>query len=450
MDFRQAPSPAGAHWLLGHVPLIQEDPIAFTARVAQENDPLVALRFFNRRIYITANAETARKVLISESDKFNKGPNYKNLSLLGGNGLITSEGEFWKRQRRLAQPGFHRERIQQFCQSFIHLAEEVRQRWLAIPEDTSVRMAAEMSQYTLKAVGWTLFSMDLVADSKQVPTYLKDTLRFLNIRNYQLIRWPIKWPIPANRRFQKKLSELDRVVYGIIRRRLDSGEAKEDLLDMFLQSTDAETGEKMSEQHIRDEIATMFAAGFETTSVALTWTWYLLYRHPEIRQKALEEIRAVQNGADLTAEMLPKMEYLLQVVQESMRLYPPVFTIPRGVPEACELEGFKLKKKSRVLISIYGLHRHPRYWENPEKFDPDRFAKGRLTAEQKSAFMPFGTGQRICIGQQFAMVEMTALLAVLLPHFTPEIPAGYVPEMIPSITTSVKGDMPMFLKRSQV
>lgn len=444
---KSPPTPPG-HWLLGNLHGIKADPIVYTANMALAHKPLVLLKIASRRLYVTADADTAMKVMVTHAAKFNRGANYKRLSILGGKGLITTEnGDFWKRQRRLAQPGFHKERLNSFFQSFIDSSLNLAERWKQFPEGEVVRISDEMSRFTLQVVGLTLFSLDLAKESQTFPMDLKFLLRFINQRHYQFPRLPMHWPLRTHKEFFEKKAKLDETVFQIIDQRAKSQESYEDLLDMFMKSVDEESGEQMDRTQIRDEIFTMLVAGFETSSVALTWVWYSLHQHPEFVSKILEELDKVVGDEPIKPGHLMQLTYLQQVISETMRLYPPVFAMPRDVGEDMELGGYYLKKNTPFLVSIYGLHHHPDYWPEPEKFDPERFSKENKENQVKGSYMPFGNGQRICIGSQFAMLEMTALIAVLIKEFAPEPIPDYTPKMIAAITTNVTQGMPMFIKR---
>ncbi len=441
------PSPPG-HWFFGNLEGIKGDPIQYSANMALAHDPLVLLKIASRRLYVTANAEIAMKVMVSEASKFNRGANYKRLSIIGGNGLITTEnGDFWKRQRRLAQPGFHKERLNSFFQTFIDCSYQTAERWKAIPSDEVTAISPEMSRFTLQVVGLTLFSLDLAEESRSFPVDLKFLLRFVNQRHYQFPRLPIHWPLKSHKEFFSRKLNLDKTVLDIIDQRLEGDETYEDLLDMFVSGVDVETGARMDRTQIRDEIFTMLVAGFETSSVALTWVWYSLYRHPEVVRQIIDEVDAVVGKDKVKPEHLMQLTYTHQVISETMRLYPPAFAIPRDVGEDMELAGYALKKDTPFLVSLYGLHHNPEYWPDPEKFDPDRFSKENKEKQVKGAYMPFGSGQRICIGSQFAMMEMTALIAVMIKDFAPEPIPNYTPKMIAAITTNVTQGMPMYIKR---
>ncbi|TNE80470.1 MAG: cytochrome P450 [Bacteroidetes bacterium] len=430
---------------IGKTKDILADPILFSAKLALENLPLVSVKLPGRTLYVTADADIVAEILVKEADKFSRGANYKRLALVGGNGLITSEGEFWKRQRRLAQPGFHKERINGFLKTFIQLAEDMDARWDKM-KGQNIVMSDEMSRFTLKAVGITLFSNDIEAEHPDFPQYIRALLRFINLRHYQMIRFPIHWPTPSNKRFRKQLDYLNSIIYNQIDRRESSGKEYHDLLDMFLSQIDEETGEQMSREHIRNEFFTMVAAGYETSSVALTWTWYMLNQEPKYAAKVYEEMDRVIGSGPVLPEHLPQLVYTKMFVQETMRVYPPVFAIPRSIKDDMELGGFQLKGKQPILITLYGLNRNPAYWNNPEEFNPENFSEEAKQKRHKHAYLPFGSGQRMCIGSEFAMYEIMALLAVLARKYRPKPRPGYVPKMLASIATNVTEGMPMILE----
>lgn len=447
--FSDIPTPPG-HWFWGHAKLILYDPIGYVKNISLNYGALARIRVLHRSVCITANVECARQIFLSGTNNFEKGRNYKNMSLLIGNGLIISEGEFWKRQRWLAQPGFHRDKLRSFFQIFIDSSKDLDKKWESYQAEDIHRISTEMSELTLRIIGITLFGIDLFKEAATIPPDVKELIRFLNIRNYALPKYPINWPLAAHKDFFERKERLDKLVYKIIEERKQGKTQGDDILQMFLDTTDLETGEKMSSEQIRDEVLTMFLAGYETSSVALTWIWYMLSQHEDVRQKFIEELERVVGDGDVQPEHLMQLTYTRQIVEETLRLYPPVFSIPRQVAKETVMQGYKLKKGAVVLTSILGLHRNPAYWENPDKFDPERFASHNQDKIVKNAYIPFGIGQRICIGSQFAMLEIIAVLAVLGRKYKLKPQKGYKPEMIAAITTNVTEGMPMHIEKLEV
>jgi cytochrome P450 len=440
------PKAPKGHWLTGNKKALQRDLIGFTAATAWEYGPVACINFVGRKLYITADADCVKEIFLTSTENYCKGRFNETIKLIAGNGLITSEGSFWKRQRRLAQPGFHREKMLGFMQTFIDCAYETSEQWETADSNKVVQLSSEMTGLTMRIVGKTLFSIDLAADAITVPPDVKALLRMLNLRNYSFPRLPFKWPVPSHIEFRKRKRSVDAVVYRIIDERIDGATNGNDILQLFLEARDEETGEGMLREEIHDEILTVFLAGYETSSVALCWIWYLLWQHPACHEKLRKEIGEVTGGGKVTPAHLMKLDYARQVVSEALRLYPPVFTIPRQVKTEHELKGYRLKKDHALLVSVYGLHRNPAYWEAPDEFRPERFAAENHERLVKNAYIPFGAGQRICIGQQFALLEMIAALAVLSAKFMPEPVKGYKPRMVPAITTNISEGMPVRIK----
>jgi cytochrome P450 len=442
-------SPPG-HWFWGHAKLIFNDPINYVKDVSIKYSPLCKIRVLNRPVYITADTDCARQIFLSGTNDFEKGQNYKRMSLVIGNGLIASEGEFWKRQRRLAQPGFHREKIRSFIQIFIDSANELSEKWSVYNSENIHRISSEMSELTLRIIGLTLFGIDLYKEASTVPPDVKELIRFLNKRNYAVPKYPMNWPLKAHKDFFERKERIDKVVFKIIEERIKGITKGDDLLQMFLDTTDLETGEKMSGEQIRDEVMTMFLAGYETSSVALTWVWYVLSQNENVHKKFTEELDHVIGDGEVCPDHIMKRTYTRQIIDETLRMYPPVFTIPRQVAKDTEMLGYRLKKGAVILTSIMGLHRNPAYWENPDTFVPERFAPENQDKIVKNAYIPFGTGQRICIGNQFAILEMVAVMAVMGRKFRLIPEKNYKPEMIAAITTNVSEGMPMHISKTEI
>lgn len=448
-QFKDIPSPPG-HWFWGHSKLIFNDPINYVKGVSLNYGPIGKIRLFNRIIYITSNVECAKQIFLTGTSDFEKGANYKRMSLLIGNGLIVSEGEFWKRQRRLAQPGFHREKLRGFFQIFIDSAQDISNKWNNYKQDEIHLISSEMSELTLRIIGITLFGIDLFKEAASIPPDVKELIRFLNKRNYAVPRYPMSWPLAAHKEFYERKERIDKVVFKIIEERKNGITQGEDILQMFLDTEDLETGEKMSSEQIRDEVMTMFLAGYETSSVALTWIWYVLSQNNDVHQKFVEELDRVIGDNDVQPEHIMQLPYTRQIIEEALRMYPPVFTLPRQTVKDVEMQGHKLKKGALILTSVMGLHRNPAYWENPDQFDPERFAPHNQDKIVKNAYIPFGIGQRICIGSQFAVLEMIAVLAVLGRKYKLRPRKEYEPKMIAAITTNVTEGMPMHIEKQEV
>lgn len=413
--------------VLGVLPELQKNPLRVMERATLEHSPVVRLPLPLVEGFIISDPKLVEHVLVGNSRNYVKQTRgYEMLRKVLGNGLVTSEGEFWKRQRRIAQPAFHRERMLAFGEMMTTAATDMVNAWQpGRPFD----VANEFMRVTLRLVGETLLSSDVTSSASEVGQAITVALEHLIHRTLHPFGLPEWVPTPRNRGFQKALSQLDRVVLGMIGSRRDGSGPKNDLLAMLMEARDPETGEGMSDEQLRDEVMTIFLAGHETTANALAWTMVLLGKSPQVEQRLVKELNEVLGGRVPTMSDVPKLTYTAMVLKESMRLYPPVWSLARRVVETEVVDGVTLPKDAIVFICSYALHRHPGFWTDPEAFDPERFAAD-APQPVKGAYLPFSMGQRKCIGDTFAMVEATLVLATVLQRmhlslvpgqqFTPE------------------------------
>jgi cytochrome P450 len=354
------------------------------------------------------------------------------LKLLLGEGLLTSENEFWKRQRRLTQPAFHHHSLKSFATTMVEYTTETLEHWKDHAKGTPIDIHDEMMRLTFRIVGKTLFSADLERDAQAVGRALTVALNFANDYGDAAIRMPTWLPLPKNVRFRRALRTLDEMVARIISEH--RGEPKSDLLGMLMAATD-EFGERMSDRQLRDEVMTLVLAGYETTANALSWLFYLLASHPEIESRLHRELSAVLADRTPTLEDLPRLKYAEQVIQEAMRLYPPAWMIERhAVGDDLLPTGFAIPAGAIVAISPYVLHRNTNYWNDPERFDPDRFDHERSAGRPRYSYLPFGAGSRVCIGNSFAMMEAKLILAMVTMQYRLEVVADQSVELEPKIT----------------
>lgn len=443
---RNPPVPPG-HWLWGHTKMVYKDPLKFPVDAALNYKPICRIRLMGMRLYVTANLDCIKDIFLNKTDSFVKGPAFKMLTLITGNGLLTSEGEFWKSQRRLAQPAFHKEKLKAVLQTFIDCSKDLALKWNSYDPKDVHHVSLEMGELSLRITGKTLFGIDLFAEAASLPPDVKDASRFINDRIIRVPRFPINWPLPSHRNFLAIRERLNKVVYKIIDERIAGATSGNDLLQAFLDATDADTGNKMTREQLRDEVVTLFLAGFETTSVAISWVWYVLHQNPDIKDKLKKELEAVVGDGEVKPEHIMQLPYAKAVMEETLRLYPPAYYIQRQAIKDIEMQGYELKKGSLILASVYGLHKNPDYWEEPEQFKPERFLSKNGEKVLKAAYMPFGMGQRICIGNQFALLEMISVMAVLARQFNLTPKEGYVPEMTPAVTTNISEGMPMHIEK---
>ncbi len=447
----RAPIFRGDHRILGAARAFQSDPIRafFLAQAGCGDVARVDLLVAPYVLHVLNHPDHLRHVLVDGARKYGKGSlGYLKLRESLGNGLVTSEGDFWKRQRRIANPAFHHERVAQFAETMVRCAEESADGWQgAVTSGEPVDIAQEMMRLTLRVIGLTMFSTEVAGAASIVARALDDVLRITIHRIKDLWAAPSWLPTPTNRRFDRALAAVHGEVGGIIAARRRSGESgKQDLLEMLMTARDPETGEGMTDVQLLDEAMTIFGAGHETTANALSWTLYLLSLHPDVERRLREEIARVVGQRPPRLADLPGLVFTERVVKESMRLFPPVWGLERSVLEDDVIDGFEIPKGSWVFMSPYRVHRDARFWENPEGFNPDRFTAEAEAARHKGAYVPFSLGPRKCIGESFAMIEAKLVLASLLRRTRFEIVPGRRVEPEPTITLRPKGGLWMRVK----
>ena len=408
---RTPPKPKG-HFITGHLPEFQRDPLGFLTKCAREYGDFVRLRFGLQPVYLLNHPDYIEEVLTNKSSHFMKPRIMRGILL--GNGLLTSEGALWQRQRRLAQPAFHREQIASYGDVMVDYTNRMIATW---QNGEIYDVNQEMSRLTLAIVANTLFGVDVVSETEEVVSAMKTVVDRFNARASSMLLLPEQIPTPRNLRYRQSVRRLDKIVYSIIERRRASNEDAGDLLSMLLQAQSQEDGSQMTDQQLRDEVLTLFIAGHETTANALSWAWMLLSQHPEVEAKLAEELRTVLGGRVPTVSDLPQLHYAEMVMLESMRLYPPIWSLAREVVQACEVGRYLLPANTTVFMSQWVMHRDPRFFDNPEAFNPDRWADDLAKRLPTFAYFPFGGGPRVCIGKRFALMEMVLLLATIAQKF---------------------------------
>jgi len=414
----------------------------------QRYGDIVRIRFLLWPGYLLYHPDYVKYVLHDHHRNYNKqSPLLNSARPLFGNGLFTNNGESWLHQRRLMQPAFHHKRLEHFGTIMTDATLAMLQRWqdagsqpLDIPQ--------EMTRLTLRIAGLTLFNLDLSNDVDLVGHTFTTILPQLT--KYFFVPFPPLWvPTPGNRRVQAGLETLNQVVYDIISQRrkhlTDSCMETGDLLSMLLAARDEETGEGMNDQQARDEVMTLLLAGHETISATLTWIWYLLSQHPEVEQRLHDEVDRVLGGQPPTVDRLDDLPYTRQAIQEAMRLYPPAFFVIRHTIADDEIGGYPVPANSLVLLMSHAVHRHPAFWEEPERFDPERFTPERSAGRPRFAYFPFGGGPRICLGKSFAMMEAQLVLATVAQRYCLRLVPSHPVELQVSLTTHPRHGLPMTL-----
>jgi cytochrome P450 len=449
----RVPNGPPGHFILGNLPQIARSPIDFLTSLANDYGDVARFRFLWHVGFLVNHPDYIRRILVENHRNYNKNSiGNQMLRPLLGNGLLLSEGDFWLRQRRLMQPAFHKQRIQSFGELMASATEEMMERWRAHDPNQALDISEEMMRLTLSIVGRALFSLDLSGEADTVGKAFSYSNEFISARFRQYLPPPLSWPTPANRRFHKARLKLVQVVQDIIdeRRKTAAGDGKEsvqdDLLGMLLEARDADTGEGMTDQHIKDEVMTLLLAGHETTANTLTWTFYLLSQNPEAEQKLRAELEESIGGAIPGFSDLADLPYNRMVIQESMRLYPPAWILSRKVEADDVLGDYHIPAGSVVDISPLLMQRHPKYWKDPLCFDPERFLPEQVEKRPQYAYFPFGGGPRLCIGRDFALAEAQIILAAVASRFKLRLAPGWQVELDPLITLRARGGMPMFIE----
>jgi cytochrome P450 len=446
------PGPAGVP-LLGSFVDVHRDVLEMFERGLREHGDTVRFRFGPYDFVVVHRPDDIRAVLLERADDFCKSPSYAGLELVIGKGLLTSEGEFWKRQRRLMTPAFHHKRLVDFGATMVRCASELADDWdrSSHGETPVIDLHEQMLLLTLRIVGFTLFSTELSAHAGNMGPALGIVLEHANfIATSMLLAVPPWVPTPRNRRFQAAMRVVDDLVLGIIAQRRKTGEDPGDLLGMLMSATDESGGVGMTDRELRDEVATLVLAGHETTAQALTWTFMLLSRHPDVERRVLAEIQNVCSDAPPTFEHLRALDYTGRVIDEALRLYPPAWLFERQALVDVELGGYTIPAKTMVAIVPWTLHRHPAYWPNPEGFDPDRFLPEAAAARPRYTYMPFGGGPRQCIGVNFALYETKLVLATLLQRYSVELIPGQNLSCDAAVTLRPAHGMKVRLRRRSV
>ena len=442
---RRPPGPR-PRFIVGQFPLLGDDPLAVFTRWARDFGDIFYYRAGWIHVYFLNHPDLIETVLISQSQNFAKDKVIQNSRWFLGQGLLTSEGSEWKRQRRLCQPAFHRERLSSYGRTMGAHSEEM----LALWQDGDVRdIHQEMMQLTMRIVAKVLFSVEVSEDAQKVASALNLLMRHTSGLR-MIMPPPLRHlPLPALVKMKRAVRELDAIVDRIIQQRRTSGEDTGDLLSMLMAARD-EDGSAMSDRQLRDEIMTFLLAGHETTAVSLSWTLYLLSQHPEAGHKLRRELDGVLAGRTPQLEDMARLPYTDKVVRESMRLYPPAWSLARTTAKEIEVGGYRLPVGANIVMSPWIMHRDPRFFERPEEFDPDRWTTEATQKLPRFAYFPFGGGPRLCIGASFAMMEATLLLATIAQRFQLNLVPGHPVTPQPGITLRPRHGIRMQVTKNRV
>ena len=402
---------------------VQRDPLAAYLAVRATHGDVVQLASFPMPLYLLSHPDAVQHVLRDQAQNYRKGVLFANIAALQGQGLLTAEGEVWRQQRRLAQSALHRRHLERFGAVMADEIQGVVQGWHEVAKtEKPLNVAAWMHRLTFRVVGRTLLGIapkaldDLGRQLQEVASRLWPHLTARVMPGWRVPAW---LPTPKRRQFRRAVADYNAMAQRLIEARRHAIQRStapcEDLLATFIAACDA--GE-MTAQQVRDEVITFIGAGAETSANALSWTWYLLARHSEVAERVQREVTTVLGGRRPTLDDLPQLPYSRQVLDESLRLYPPAAVLPRQANAADTICGYTIPRHAVVLLSQYVTHRHPAFWPEPERFDPERFGVAQVAGRHRFAYFPFGEGPRVCIGKAFALQEMHLALVTLAQQFT--------------------------------
>jgi cytochrome P450 len=435
------PGPRGT-LIGGNLRQFQDRRLDFFTDLAREYGDLVSIRFGPRRVFLAAHPDLIEQVLVTDAKHYVKHFGARMYKPVLGNGLVTSEGGFWLRQRKLSQPAFLKHRVLAYAPVMAELTDRMLGTWT---HGNQVSVHYEFSALTSAIALKTLFDLDDPGDRERFTETLRVAFAIMSDRFRSVIRPPLWFPTPANLRLRRAVTDLNAVVDGFVA----AGRTRhggDDLLTRLIQARD-DDGQPMTDRQLRDEMMTLYLAGHETTALTLSWSWYLISQHPEVEAKLVEEWGRVLSGRTPTADDLPHLPYTDAVLTEAMRVYPPVYLIGREATTDLELGGYRVRKGYTVFMSQWASHRDPRYFDQPEAFIPERWLDGLAKRLPKYAYYPFGGGPRVCIGNTFALMEAAVILAAVGQkfRFTYDDPAP--PGLNPQITLLPENGIPATLRK---
>jgi cytochrome P450 len=441
---RRPPGPKG-HFLLGSLAPLSRDWLGFYAQCARDYGDVVHLRYLHVPICLLMHPRDIEYVLVANPGNFTKSSDYRALARVVGNGLLTNEGKPWQRQRGLIQPAFRRENILSYAPVMTRATGRMLDSWIG---GEARNVHADMMAVTLEIVAQCLCGAEVTGVADRVGKAMEViTDRFMNDASQALLL-PFDLPDFLSPARRDAISDLNQIINGIISERRASHQPREDLLDALLHARDAE-GHPMSDAQLRDEVMTLFLAGHETTAIALSWTCYLLSQHAQVEAKLVEELNAVLGDREPTPEDLPRLHYAEMVLKESTRLYPPVWRIARKAIADCEIGGYRVTAGTNIFIFQSLTQRDPRFFSNPDAFDPERWREDPIRSGKipRFAYFPFGGGSRVCVGAAFAMLEATLLLAMIQQKFHLDLVPGHLVNPLLSVTLRPKNGIRVTVHR---
>ncbi len=424
------PGPKG-QLILGVMPEFNRDTLAFITKCRDYGD-VVRARFLYVTVYFLFNPDDIEYVVSANARNFIKAMSLRSnfFHRLVGDGLLTSEGELWRRQRRLSQPAFHRQRISSYGDVMVEYSKRMISSWQS---GDVLDIHREMMRLTLEIVVKTLFNADVSGDAERVGRVLSEMVK--PFASQATVKWILdnRLPTPARRRFYRAAREIDEIVFRLIEERRATGFDQGDLLSMLVQAHD-EDGCQMTDKQLRDEVMTLFLAGHETTALTLSWTWYLLAKNPDIEQKFHNELDEVLKGRLPEVADLKRLKFTEKIAKESMRLYPPAYGLGREAINDCEIGGYQVPAGTQLYMFQWVTHRDPRFFQAPDRFLPERWTEEFIEKLPKYAYFPFGGGPRACIGNYFAMMEILLLLATIGHRFRLRLVEDHPVSILPAMS----------------
>lgn len=428
---------------------ILKNPLVFLSNIAKTNEPVVVVHFAGKKYYIIQSPDYIKHILIDNYKNYHKLDATKLLHAFLGEGLATSNGDLWLKQRKIMQPAFYKSRLENIIgiinQKTFSFAEELKQN----AQNSKINITQHLSSLTITIISRSIFSSSLKQEMNKLIETLESLASYTSKKMKKFIKLPMSWPAPANIRFRKNIAHFNNIIYPIIDQRKKDNAANieyDDILDILMQCYDEENKLRIADEQIRDEITTLFMAGHETTAQAISWILYHLAKDNAIHQKIREEIKNLPGTKISRIEDLQRLQFTNQVINETLRRYPPIWAALRTSLADDKLDSLNIPAGSNVVINIYGLHHHPSYWNNPEVFDPTHF---NATDKRQSnyVFLPFGAGARHCLGDNFAMLVITIIVCQLVNEFNFSLPADFVPEIEPNITLRAKGGIELIINK---
>ena len=442
-----APGPRGLP-LIGVLPRVARNPLEALGHYARLHGDIIRVPLGPRAVYLVTHPDLIKHVLVDKAAGYSKGRTWEKTRGYLGDGLATSEGELWRRQRRLMQPQFHKDALAALATAIAKTIDKTVERLDEHARNgTPVDLAAALMRMTLDVLQATLFGGAVTTDVTGFTEAFQVALEHTTARVLSPLDIPDSLPLPSNLRFNKAKAKLDSVVFGVIEERRQEPEDKLDLLSMLLHAKDPETGEAMGNAQLRDEVITLFLGGSETSANGLAWAFYLMATHPEVEARVRAEIDSVLGARRPVVDDVRQLKLCSAVFEESMRLYPQNWVMSRDTIGDDVVGGFHVPAKTTVFLGVHATHRDPRFWSDPEKFEPERFFAERSADRHPFAYLPFGGGQRKCIGNHFALLEATFALSMILRAFSITLEPGHNVVADPKFNLRPKHGIRVRLKR---